>query len=390
MASTGRIVSVEAWPVNVPLDAPYEFATGVYAGMSRTVVRVVTDEGLIGLGESPSVSDALTLWEQAPDLTGRDASPLLRELAAAPHTGAAPRDSPEMIVRTPQVAVEMALWDIEAQAEGVPLHALLGDQARDEIAVTEYFAFRLPGPSAPGEQTAAEVAAYCARMARDHDSPVFEGKMGVRTPAEELAMLREVRAAIGPDRRLRIDANMAWRPDTARRTLPQLEELGVESVEEPVAGLAAMAELRRFTSIPISAHSTDIEAAAQWSAPDTLVLGIAGCGGIGATLQFAAACAVAGVEFRFYSGDLGIATAAGLHVAAAVGSIRGPHQTLLRWYADDVTVGGPLRPHRGTVPVPTGPGLGVKLDQAALHRGIERFDRDGEYDYYGGPSVPRF
>ena len=76
-------------------------------------------------------------------------------------------------------------------------------------------------------------------------------------------MLREVRAAIGPERRLRVDANMAWTPETAGATLEQLEQLGVEYVEEPVAGLAAMAALRRSTSIPISAHSTDIPAAAE-------------------------------------------------------------------------------------------------------------------------------
>ena len=120
------------------------------------------------------------------------------------------------------------------------------------------------------------------------------------------------------------------------------------------------------------------------------MLGIAGCGGIGPTLRFAAACAAAGVGFRFYSGDLGIATAAELHVAAAVASIAGPHQSLLRWYADDVIAGGPARPHAGRVAVPTGPGLGVTLDEAGLAGGVERFERDGEYDYYGGPPLPRF
>ncbi len=104
-------------------------------------------------------------------------------------------------------------------------------------------------------------------------------------------MLREVRAAIGPERGLRVDANMAWTADTARATLHELETLGVEYVEEPVAGIAAMAELRRSTRIPISAHSSDIPTAAALGAPDALVLGIAGCGGIGPTLRFAAACA---------------------------------------------------------------------------------------------------
>ena len=199
--------------MNVPLDAPYEFATGVYAGVSSTIARVTTDTGLVGMGESPSPADAVDLWGQAGDITGRDATSLLEQLASAPFTTPAPRETPEMTLRNPQVALEMALWDIAARAAGRPLCELLGAPVRREIELTEYFAFRLPGPGAEGERTTAEVAAYCARMVRQHDSPVFEGKMGVRPPAEEIRMLREVRAAIGPERGLRVDANMAWTPD---------------------------------------------------------------------------------------------------------------------------------------------------------------------------------
>ena len=128
-------------------------------------------------------------------------------------------------------------------------------------------------------------------------------------------MLREVRAAIGPERGC--GSMPIWRGGWRLRcNRCPTRDVGVESLEEPVAGLAAMAELRRSTPIPLSAHSSDIPtAAAPVAGADALVLGIAGCGGIGATLRFAAACAAAGVGFRFYSGDLGIATAAELHVA---------------------------------------------------------------------------
>ncbi|MBA2741909.1 MAG: chloromuconate cycloisomerase, partial [Actinobacteria bacterium] len=66
-----------------------------------------------------------------------------------------------------------------------------------------------------------------------------------------------------------------------------------------------------------------------------------------------------------------------------------PSQSLLRWTADDVVAGGPFSPERGGIDVPTGPGLGVDLDETALARCVERFGREGEYDLYSGGPIPR-
>ena len=120
------------------------------------------------------------------------------------------------------------------------------------------------------------------------------------------------------------------------------------------------------------------------------MIGLAFCGGIAGTQRFVAECERAGVGFWFYSGDLGIATAAYLHVAAATPYLDRPSQSLLRWTTDDVIAGGPFKPERGVVPVPEGPGLGVELDEQALARCVERYAREGAYDFYGGPSLPRY
>jgi glucarate dehydratase len=88
------------------------------------------------------------------------------------------------------------------------------------------------------------------------------------------------------------------------------------------------------------------------------------------------------VGFWFYSGDLGVATAAYLQLAAATQYLHRPSQSLMRWMTDDVVVGGPLVVQHGVAKVPRGPGLGVELDEDGLARGIERFERDGPYVYY--------
>jgi glucarate dehydratase len=183
---------------------------------------------------------------------------------------------------------------------------------------------------------------------------------------------------------------MGWRLGTAQRALARLEPFDLANVEEPVGSFAELRELRRSTTVPFSAHTPDVALASELGVPDALVTGLGFCGGISGTRRLIADCEAAGVGFWFYSGDLGIATAAYLHVAAATSYLDRPSQSLLRWTADDVVAGGPFSPEGGVVPVPTGPGLGVELDEKALARCVERFAREGPYDFYSGPPLPRY
>jgi glucarate dehydratase len=360
--------------VNVPLEAPYLMAPGVYGGFSRTIVRVTTEDGVVGLGECPSPDDAeLLRGELGETLVGR-------ETAAAESVPVEHRSDAKVLVRNALAGVEIALQDVAAREAGVPLYELLGGACRSEVAFTEYFAYR-----EGGEQSPAEVAGYCARMVEEHRSPAFEGKVAVRPLDEDVRLVREVRSAIGPERMLRLDANMGWRLETARRGLALLEEFDVSNVEEPVASFEELAELRRSSTIPFSSHTPDLELAARLGVPDSLVLGLGVCGGIEGTRRFVAACERAGIGFWFYSGDTGIATAAYLHLAAATPYLDGPSQSLLPWTADDVIAGGPFSPEGGVLPVPDGPGLGVELDERALARAVERYARDGAYDHYTHP-----
>ncbi|HEX2111553.1 MAG TPA: mandelate racemase/muconate lactonizing enzyme family protein [Gaiellaceae bacterium] len=381
-----RIARLEAWPVNVPLEAPYAMAPGFVAGIHRTVVRLTTEDGVIGLGEASAPEDAGDLrGDLGQRLLGRDTDELRAELDQRERPLAEHRTDAKVLVRNPLAGVEIALWDVAAREVGVPVHELLGGACRHEIPFTEYFAYR-----EGREQTAVEVAAYCARMVEEHGSPAFEGKVAVRSLEDDVRLAREVRAAIGPGRVLRLDANMGWRRETARRAVGLLEPLDIANVEEPVAGFEAMADVRRDSAIPFSAHTPDVELAATLGAPDALVVGLGFAGGIAGTRRLIADCEERGVGFWFYSGDLGIATAAYLHIAAATPYLSLPSQSLLRWTTEDVVVGGPFSPERGVVAVPSGPGLGVDLDERALLRAVERFSREGAYDFYAGPPLPRY
>lgn len=381
-----RIARIEAWPANAPLEAAYLMATGTVPGISRTIVRVTTEDGVAGLGESASAADAeKLLGELGESFVGRETDVVRDELSRVPLARPEHRHDGQVVIDTPGTGVEIALWDIAAREAGVPLHELFGDKCRSAVAFSEYFAYR-PGR----EESPADIAAYCARMVEEHESQVFEGKVAVSPPEQDVRMVSEIRAAVGVDRELRLDANMGWAPETARCALELLEPFAIANVEEPVASFAGMAELRRTTTIPFSAHTPDLEEAARLGAPDTIVVGLGPCGGIGGTRRFIAACEQAGVGFWFYSGDFGIATAAYLQIAAATSHVARPSQSLLRWTMDDVIVGGPFSPESGVVAVPTGPGLGIELDEAALERCVERYAREGAYDFYTGGPVPRY
>lgn len=381
-----RIARIEAWPANAPLEATYLMSTGTVPGISRTIVRVTTEDGVVGLGESASTSDAdELLGELGRSFVGQATDALRDELARAPLPTPVHRGDGQVVIHRPETGVEIALWDIAAREAGVPLHELFGAKCRNTVAFSEYFAYR------PGHEDApADIAAFCARMAEAHGSSVFEGKVAVSPLEQDIDMVREIRAAIGTDLELRLDANMGWSPATARRALELLEPFGIANLEEPVASFADMADLRGSTTIPFSAHTPDVVEAARLGAPDTLVIGLGPFGGIGGARRFIDACEEAGVGFWFYSGDFGIATAAYLQISAATEYVTGPSQSLLRWTTDDVIAGGPFSPEGGVVEVPDGPGLGVELDEQALRRCVDRYAREGAYEFYTGGPVPRY
>ena len=118
--------------------------------------------------------------------------------------------------------------------------------------------------------------------------------------------------------------------------------------------------------------------------PDVIVTNLNERGGIRRTAEFVRACQAAGIDFRFHSGETGVASTAYLHMTAAIDHINDASQTLFRWYADDVIVGGPYVPRDGVVDVPTGPGLGIEIDPEALDRCHRRYLAEGLFPGAGG------
>lgn len=373
-----KIRSITATPVNIPFVAPYRFSYGSIASLTKTVIELTTEDGVIGLGECADGDRTAEVEAMGARMIGQDVR-LVRTAARALVPGMAYSPWDNVLARKRAFAgIEMAMWDARGKTEGVPLWHLLGGKQREEIALTEYFAFRAPGRNHPGEATPVEIAQFCARMIEEHDARIFEGKLATVDLATEVEMVREIRAAIGP-RELRLDANGGWSLPTAKQALRALEPFDVAWYEEPVESYEEMAALRCVTPASLSSHRIDLRKAVALGAPDAIVTNINELGGIAGAVSFIETCARFDLGFRFHSGETGVASAACLHLSAALEHVRGASQTLFRWYGDDVIEGGPFVPHGGVVPVPDGPGLGVVLDPKALARCHRRYVDEGPF-----------
>jgi len=378
-----KITALKATPVNIPLEKPMWWTGGHYPGTSKTIIEVETDQGLIGLGEAPSVDVVRSIEAMGERLIGADPLDIAGcEALCVPPWQIVQNTDDSSVVKA-FGAIEIALWDLRGKVAGEPLYRLLGGAVRKDIPFTEYFGFR-----DGGEMTPEAIADYCLAMREAHGSTMFEGKLILGDPVLEIETVRQMRAALGPRDMIRLDSNMQWSLNTAIRVLREIEPYDIRNYEDPVATFEEMAALRRHSSIPLSTHVPDIRRAVRMGVPDFIVTNFAVLGGIARAVRFIGACEAMGVGFWCYSGDAGIATAAYLHMSAAMPWITEPSQSLFRWQIGDVIEGGPFRQTNNVVRVPEGRGLGVTLDRAALARWHRHLIDNGPLDHFHDPAAP--
>jgi L-alanine-DL-glutamate epimerase-like enolase superfamily enzyme len=239
-------------------------------------------------------------------------------------------------------AVDLALWDRAGRRAGRPVAALLSDRLLAAVPVNATIGAedRAGAAAAAGAARAAGFA--CVKL-----------KVGVGDDAGRVAA---VRAALGPDRDLRLDANGAWTPEEAVRMIDALAPAGLELVEEPVHGLAALRAVRERVPVRVAMDESAAEPGALASgAADAVCLKLSRCGGISGLLASAALVRASGAEpylASTFDGPLGIAGA--VHAAAALGPMPACGLATLEHFAD---VEHPFGVRDGAIAVPRGPGL---------------------------------
>jgi glucarate dehydratase len=149
-----------------------------------------------------------------------------------------------------------------------------------------------------------------------------------------------------------------------------------------VATFEEMAELGKYFPIMLSTHIPDLPRAVALGAPNAFVTNFAVLGGISKTIRFIGACESMGRFFWCYSGEAGIASAAYIHMVAAMPWLTEPSQSLFRWQVNDVINEGPFRPRNNLVPVPEGHGLGVTLNRRDLKWAHDDIVNNGPIDHF--------
>ncbi|MBO6757289.1 MAG: mandelate racemase/muconate lactonizing enzyme family protein [Roseibium sp.] len=384
-----KITNIRVTHVNVPFDAPFWWTGGLYPGASKSIIEVETDEGVVGLGEAPWYHfGEVAKAEIAPALMGAD--PL--DLADCERRCVPPwqitANTGEGAASVAFGAVEVALWDIRGKVFDLPLYKLLGGAVRKQIKFSEYFSFRPAHNGSGGEMSPEAICAYCEKMRDLHGSTIFEGKLILGDPDLEIRTVRLLRETLGDKVQIKLDSNMQYSLTTARWLLRELEPYNIRNYEDPVATFEEMAALRQHSFIPFSTHVPDLKRAVALGTPDNFVCNFAALGGISKTLKFIAACEAMGKGFWCYSNDLGIMTAAYLHVSAASPLISEASQSLFRWQVGDIIENGPFRQTNDVIAVPEGPGLGVELDRDAMDHWATQFQDHGPMSHFFDPARP--
>lgn len=354
-----KITNLRSVLVRIPQKppiAPYQSRYRAGSTKEALIVRLETDSGLVGWGETP------VDWINS-SFTGNPEEKLRGEVL-----GRDPFDLERWYAETKlgsylASGLEMALWDLIGKAVNQPLYKLLGGAVRKKIELAACMGIR------PYAEAKAIAKGYL-----EQGFSTLKTKAG-RRAEEDLDMVRGIRDGVGDKLKLRIDPNMGYAPEVAFALARDLENYHLEYFEQPMpAGLIAdAARLRRHTKTPIGLNESVttpqiVLQILQLDAADVILPDTYQCFGILGVKKVAALAEAAEIPCVFHCAhDLGLKTAAMLHVVASTPNFPLANDCTYYGLEDDIIT--PLHKiERGHMPVPEGPGLGVNVDEAKLQK----------------------
>ncbi len=379
-----KITEIETIPIRLPTRRAHEWASlttpiGVYV-----IIKLHTDEGLIGLGEAPVLKDwggdHGKYYGESPQTTMhvinsilapalKDQDPLRIEALHGV------MDKSVKGYPYAKAAVDMALYDVVGKALQVPVYQLLGGCFRQRVTIAHSLGLM-----------ELEEALDEALQVQSEGVKTIKLKGGV-DPQRDVELVRLMRESLGAETNICVDANQGYEtPKLAMRVIWAMQEYDLHYMEQPVEGIDQMAAVTRRVETAIMADESvwtahDVLEIVQKQAADLISIYTTKPGGLFKAKKLAAVAEAAGIQCNVNgSVESGIGNAANLHLAAstAVASLASVipvsrpkgknHKGIAGIYYQDDIIQEPFAYSSGDILVPTGPGLGVDLDEDKLQR----------------------
>lgn len=363
-----KIREIETIIVDVPTIRPHVLAMATMHAQVLCLVRIKYSDGIIGIGEATTIG-GLSYGPESPEgiklvIDTYFAPLLIGQNAERPAALMAILDNNLVGNNFAKCAIEAALLDAQGIRAGLAVSELLGGRLRDRLPVLWTLA---------SGDTARDIAEAEAMIdQRRHNA--FKLKIGKRTIAEDVAHVGAIKKALGDRASVRVDVNMAWDETGARRGIAMLADVGCDLVEQPIHRncRTGMARLRLSSDIPIMADEALQGPASAYdyaseAAADIFSVKIEQSGGLRAACQVQTIADAAGIAL--YGGTMleaAVGTAASAHVFATFPALPFGTELFGPLLLTEEILEEPLEYGDFGMAVPSGPGLGVRIDEDRL------------------------
>ncbi|QJP15068.1 mandelate racemase/muconate lactonizing enzyme family protein [Starkeya sp. ORNL1] len=371
-----RIAELHTHVLEAPLQQPFGWSVDRTTVRKSCLVEIVTDTGLTGWGEcfGPARPNAAVVNAFRHLLI--DADPLAGDVIWQNLYNRFRDQGQKGLVISGLSGVDIALWDIRGKHFGAPVHQLMGGPMRTKVQAYATGTYRLDD---------ADPLDYVIREVRERMAEGFHGvklKIGIDFE-EDIALIKAARQAIGPERRLMLDANHAYDATEAIALGRRVADQNIDWFEEPVVpeDLASYREVKAGQPIPVAGGECDYT---RWGfiniftsrAMDIIQPDTCAAGGLSECKKIADMATAFGIRYIPHVWGSGIALAAALQLLAVVphtpARLR-PREPLLEFDRSEhpfrqAVLTEPLEHKDGWVDIPTGPGLGIEVDRDALRR----------------------
>lgn len=358
-----KITSIDIYPINLPLIRPFVVSYDSYPDMPSIIIKVSTDKGIVGYGESvpdehvtgESFHSTISLLKHnlIPKIIGQNPFDigLIHKIM----------DSTVKYAPSAKAAIDIACYDLMGKATNQPVYNLIGGKYWDFLEIPHVLSIGEP-----------KEMAYQALQAVRNGFTTVKIKVGDKDLCKDIKRITYIRQAVGRKIKLRIDANQGWiNSASSLKVLKEIEDCNIDWIEQPVLAddIEGLARIRQQIAIPVMIDEgihgdKDMLAAIKLDAVDMINIKLMKCGGIYPALRVVHQAFMANIQCQVGSMvESCIATSAGAHLSLAQGNILSNEMVGPLMFTKDI---GKMNYEGNRLTLSDAPGLGIQVNEDTL------------------------